>query len=69
MAVFLSTRTCHPFVEYLILKIINCCFYIGIRSVDNLKGQSAEHLYDRLRKSKATLVYKCMLYVLRYSVI
>lgn len=41
---------------------------IGIRSVDDLKGRSAEQLYDRLCKFKGAAVDKCMLYVLRCAV-
>jgi len=38
---------------------------IGIHSIDDLKGQQAEQLYDRLCEFKASPVDRCMLYVFR----
>jgi len=41
---------------------------IGLNSVDDLRGRSAEKLYKKLCNFKATPVDKCMLYVLRCAV-
>lgn len=41
---------------------------IGIRCIDDLKGQRAEELYQRLCDFKASPVDRCMLYVLRCAV-
>ena len=41
---------------------------IGITSIDDLKGQSAEQLYRKLCDFKAAPVDRCMLYVLRCAV-
>jgi hypothetical protein len=41
---------------------------IGIRSADDLKGKSAERLYEKLCDFKAAPVDKCMLYVLRCAI-
>lgn len=41
---------------------------IGIHSVDQLKDQSAEQLYQKLCSFKASPVDKCMLYVFRCAV-
>ena len=41
---------------------------IGIHSVDALKGQKAEQLYQRLCNFKASPVDRCMLYVFRCAV-
>lgn len=41
---------------------------IGITSIDDLKGQNAEQLYQKLCDFKAAPVDRCMLYVLRCAV-
>ncbi len=41
---------------------------IGIFSIDDLKGQKPEQLYQRLCDFKASPVDRCMLYVLRCAV-
>ena len=41
---------------------------IGIHSIDDLKGQQAEQLYDRLCEFKASPVDRCMLYVFRCAI-
>lgn len=41
---------------------------IGICSIDELKGQKPEQLYQRLCDFKASPVDRCMLYVLRCAV-
>ncbi len=41
---------------------------IGLNSVDDLKGRSAEQLYKKLCNVKAAAVDKCVLYVLRCAV-
>ena len=41
---------------------------IGIDSVDKLKGQKAEQLYQRLCDFKASPVDRCMLYVFRCAI-
>ena len=41
---------------------------IGIASVDDLKGQDPEWLYQRLCDFKASPVDRCMLYVFRSAV-
>ena len=41
---------------------------IGIRCIDNLRGQRAEELYQRLCDFKASPVDRCMLYVFRCAV-
>ena len=41
---------------------------IGIHSIDALKGQQAEQLYDRLCEFKASTVDRCMLYVFRCAI-
>ncbi len=39
---------------------------IGIHSIDDLKGQQAEQLYDRLCEFKASPADRCMLYVFNW---
>ncbi len=41
---------------------------IGIHSIDDLKGNQAEQLYDRLCEFKASPVDRCMLYVFRCAI-
>ena len=41
---------------------------IGIRCIDDLKGQRAEELYQRLCDFKVSPVDRCMLYVFRCAV-
>ena len=41
---------------------------IGIGSVNDLRGRSAEQLYERLCEFKASPVDRCMLYVLRCAI-
>jgi len=41
---------------------------IGIESVDDLKGQNAEKLYQKLCDFKASPVDKCMLYAFRCAI-
>lgn len=41
---------------------------IGITSIDDLKGQNAEQLYQKLCDFKAAPVDRCMLYILRCAV-
>lgn len=41
---------------------------IGLNSINDLKGRSAEKLYKKLCDFKAAPVDKCMLYVLRCAV-
>jgi len=41
---------------------------IGINCVEDLKGQSADDLYERLCDFKAAHVDRCMLYVFRSSI-
>ena len=41
---------------------------IGIRSIEDLKGQHAEKLYKRLCDFKASEVDRCVLYVFRCAV-
>lgn len=41
---------------------------IGINSVNDLKGQNAEELYDKLCDFQASPVDRCMLYVFRSSI-
>ena len=41
---------------------------IGIHCVDDLKGQQAEELYDKLCEFKASPVDRCMLYVFRCAI-
>jgi len=41
---------------------------IGIGSVDELKGKTADHVYKRLCNFKASSLDRCMLYVLRCAV-
>ena len=41
---------------------------IGIHSIDDLKGQQAQQLYDRLCEFKASPVDRCMLYVFRCAI-
>ncbi len=41
---------------------------IGIHSIDDLKGQQAQQLYDRLCEFKAFPVDRCMLYVFRCAI-
>lgn len=41
---------------------------IGINSVDDLKGQNADALYERLCDFQASPVDRCMLYVFRSSI-
>ena len=42
--------------------------YIGIHSIDDLKGKQAQQLYDRLCEFKAAPVDRCMLYVFRCAI-
>lgn len=42
--------------------------HLGITSVDQLKSQDPERLYERLCQFKASPVDRCMLYVLRCAV-
>jgi hypothetical protein len=41
---------------------------MGLRSVDDLKGQDPEELYERLCVQEGTQVDRCMLYVFRSAV-
>ena len=41
---------------------------IGISSIDNLKGQKAEELYQKLCDFKASPVDRCVLYVFRSAI-
>ena len=41
---------------------------MGLRSVDDLKGQDPEELYERLCVQEGTQVDRCMLYVFRCAV-
>ena len=41
---------------------------IGLRSVDDLKGNNPEYLYETLCGYQGTQVDRCMLYVLRCAV-
>ena len=50
-------------------KIIAEDFWnIGLRSLDDLKGASAEQLYETLCKFQNMHVDRCMLYVLRCAI-
>lgn len=50
------------------VKIASYMRDIGINSVADLKGQSAEKLYDKLCEYTAAPVDRCMLYVFRSSI-
>lgn len=41
---------------------------IGISSVEDIKGQKAERLYQKLCEFKASPVDRCMLYVFRCAI-
>ena len=41
---------------------------IGVNCVDDLKGQKAERLYQKLCDFKASSVGRCMLYVFRSAI-
>ena len=49
-------------------KIAQDLVSIGIRSVEDLKGRSAENLYHKLCRAKGFNIDRCMLYVLRCAV-
>lgn len=49
-------------------SIANDLWNIGIRSVADLKGQSAEELYDLSNKYTGIVQDRCLLYVFRCAV-
>lgn len=43
-------------------------YQIGIRKIEDLQGQNAEQLYDRLNQTSGFIQNKCFLYVFRCAI-